>query len=145
MKNELSKASVARLGTCSESIVKVIKDVVKNSPINLDVVVGAITADELKGMYKRKLTPYNPDNFIEKNLKTKIKYKKELYAKVPNLIEKKADKASAFSINCPGGNNDKLNMVIGLILGTANRMLKKETLVFKGIVREMASFELISK
>lgn len=144
-KVELNKASVARLGTCSESIVKVIEEAAGCSPVNFDVVSGAITIDELRQLYKRKKSQVNPDAFIESQLKTKTKYKKELYSKVPALLEKKKDKSRGVSINCPGGDNDKLYMAVGHILGTANRVLKKERLVLRGAIDMTANFELISE
>lgn len=144
-KIEFNKTSVARLETCSESIVNVINEAAENSPVNFDIVSGAITIGELKQLFKKRKSSVNPDTFIDAVLATKTRYKKELYAKVPNLLEKKKDKSRGISINCPGGSNDQLNMVIGNILGTANRVLKEERLVLRGIVDRTASFELISE
>jgi hypothetical protein len=99
----------------------------------------------LRQLFKKRKSSVNPDKFVEKVLQTKVKYKKELYAKIPSLLEKKKDKSRGISINCPGGSNDQLCMVVGNILGTANRVLKDECLLFKGIVDKTASFELISE
>ena len=142
-KIELTKAGSARLNTCNESIVKVVEEAASCSPVNFDVVMGAITVDELKSLNKKRLFSVNPDKFIEKKLKTKVKYSKTLFSLVPNLIEKKSDKADGFYINCPHGGVDGLNRTIGLILGTANRVLKKESLVLLGVRGGMAGFELI--
>ena len=144
-KIEFNKVSEARLETCSESVVKVVKEAAECSPVEFDIVSGAITIDELRQLFKKKKSPYNPDKYVDAVLATKTRYKKELYAKVPNLLEKKKDKSRGFSINCPGGNNDTLCMAVGHILGTANRVLEEGCLVFKGIVDKSASFELISE
>lgn len=144
-KNEFNKASISRLETCSESIVKVVKEAAKCTPIGFDIVSGAMSIDELRLLYKKRKVSINPDAYIEAELKTKVKYKKELYAKVPALLEKKKDKSRGISINCPGGSVDQLNHAVGHILGTANRVLEGETLVFRGIVDKTANFELISE
>jgi hypothetical protein len=144
-KNEFNKASISRLETCYESIVKVVKEAAKCTPIGFDIVSGAMSIDELRMLYKKRKVSINPDAYIEAELKTKVKYKKELYAKVPALLEKKKDKSRGISINCPGGSDEQLCMVVGNILGTANRVLKDECLLLTGITNKAANFELISK
>jgi len=130
MKNtfKLGKASKARLKSCNESICKVVEEAISSTPIDFGVSKGATTVDDLKKLFARRKTVINPNNFISEVLKTKTKYKKELYNKVPGLVVKKSDKANAVEVFCASSNIEDIMKVVGHILGTANRVLENETL-----------------
>lgn len=131
------------LKTCEDSIVKVMEEAVGTSPVSLEVVSGAITVDELKQLFKKRQTTINPDKFVEKVVKGKTKYKKELYNRVPNLVEKAKDKSKSVQLIVPGGSVNNTYMAVGHILGTANRILEDEKLVFKGMQGNFFTFELV--
>jgi hypothetical protein len=131
------------LKTCNDSIVKVIEEAVETSPVSIEVVSGAITVEELKRLFKKRLSVTNPEKFVDKIVKGKVKYKKELYNRVPNLVEKSKDKSKSVQLIAPGGSINNTYMAVGHILGTANRILEDEELVFKGMQGNFFTLELV--
>lgn len=146
-KSKLSKSSSRRLDTCNEDIVLVIEESIKCTPVDFGVARGSITVDQLKNMFRNKQTKVNPANFIEKELKTKTKYKKELYSKVKCLVDKKSDKSDSVALFCSKNNNDAYHMIIGNVLATANRLKASKKISsdiqFVGITHGMIEFEII--